>query len=52
MRTALLPGYAVGDTVALVHPEAQGLYIEDSCRIRFAPGGDMTHGLRRVVLSV
>ena len=52
IRTALLPGYGVGDVVGLVHPDAQGLYIEAAWRMDFAPGGDMTHVLRRVVLSV
>ena len=52
VRTALLPGYGVGDTVGLVHPDAQGLYIEASWTLQLKPGGEMTHGLQRVVLSL
>lgn len=52
VRTALLPGYGVSDTVGLSHPDAQGLYIEASWTLQLRSGGEMTHGLQRVVLNL
>lgn len=48
--TANVPGHAVGDTVALVHPNATGLFKETSWHLILAPGQLMKHTLRRSVL--
>jgi len=52
LRTAVLPGHGVNDVVAIIHPQAQGIYQEVGWSATLAPGQEMTHELRRSVIHV
>lgn len=49
--TANMPGHFVNDTVALNHPDIQGIFQEVSWSLVLASGQSMLHKLRRSVLA-
>ena len=51
ISTANLPGHGVNDTVALVHPDIEGIFQEVSWSLILAPGQTMLHKLRRAVMA-
>lgn len=50
ISTANVPNHGVYDTIALVHPDAFGLYQEVSWSLVLEPGQSMIHHIRRSVL--
>ncbi len=50
IQTANMPGHNVGDVIALVHPEIQGIFREINWQITMEAGMYMTHKLQRVVI--
>lgn len=50
ISTANVPGHGVYDTVALVHPDLDGIFQEISWHLILAPGQTMIHKLRRSIL--
>lgn len=50
IQTANMPGHNVGDVIALVHSEIQGIFREISWQITMEAGAYMTHKLQRVVI--
>lgn len=50
ISTANLPGHGVYDTVAIMHPDIEGIFQEVSWSIVLAPGQNMIHKLRRSIL--
>lgn len=50
ISTANLPGHGVFDTVAIDHPDIDGIFQEIGWNLVLAPGQAMTHKLRRSVL--
>lgn len=48
--TANLPGHCVYDTVAITHPDIDGIFQEISWSLILAPGQTMIHKLRRSIL--
>jgi hypothetical protein len=46
-----MPGHGIGDTVALNHPEAQGICEETAWYITLGAGEYMTHELRKVIYT-
>lgn len=48
--TANLPGHGVYDTVAINHPDIEGVFEEVSWSLVLAPGKTMTHKLRRLII--
>ena len=50
ISTSNLPGHGVYDTVAIDHPDIQGIFQEVSWHLILAPGQTMIHKLRRSVL--
>ena len=50
ISTANLPGHGVYDTVAIDHPDIQGIFQEISWSLVLAPGQTMIHKLRRSIL--
>jgi len=50
VKTALMPGHGLLDTVAINHPKIQGIFQETSWGMTLAPGQYMTHTLRRMIL--
>lgn len=50
ISTANVPGHGVLDTVALIHPDAEGIYQETGWSLILAPGQTMIHHLRRSIL--
>lgn len=49
IKTAIMPGHGICDTVALIHPSIQGLFEETSWYIVLQAGQVMTHKLKRVI---
>lgn len=49
ISTANMPGHGIGDTVAVVHPEINGIYRETGWRLSLGAGKLMTHTLERRV---
>lgn len=50
ISTANLPGHGVYDTVAIDHPDIEGIFQEISWSLVLAPGQTMIHKLRRSIL--
>lgn len=50
VTTANLPGHGVYDTVAITHPDIDGIYQEISWSLVLAPGQAMLHKIRRSVI--
>lgn len=50
ISTANLPGHGVYDTVAIDHPDIDGIFQEISWSLVLAPGQTMIHKLRRSIL--
>ena len=50
LYTANKPGHGVRDTVAVVHPEAGGLYQEIAWSLILEPGAKMYHKLQKAVI--
>ena len=50
LYTANKPGHGVRDTVAVVHPEAGGLYQEIAWSLVLEPGAQMYHKLQKAVI--
>jgi len=50
ISTANVPNHGVYDTVAVLHPDLDGLFQEVSWSMILAPGQTMIHKLRRSVL--
>lgn len=49
IKTAIMPNHGIGDTVALNHPGAQGIYEETGWYMELKAGEYMSHDLRKVV---
>lgn len=52
VETALLPGYGVGDVVALHYGEVSALCLDRAWEMDFRVGGTMRHTLERVVANI
>ena len=52
VQTALLPGYGVGDVVALHYGDISDICIEKAWTMALRTGGNMTHTLERVVINL
>lgn len=52
VKTALLPGYGVGDITALHYDDLTAICIERAWTMEIRPGGSMTHKLERVVVAL
>lgn len=50
ISTANLPGHGVFDTVAITHPDIEGIFQEISWSLVLAPGQAMLHKIRRSVI--
>lgn len=50
VKTALMPGHGVLDTIAIKHPKIQGIFQELAWSLTLGPGQAMTHKLRRVII--
>lgn len=50
ISTANLPGHGAFDTVAITHPDIEGIFQEISWSLVLAPGQTMLHKLRRSVI--
>lgn len=49
VSTALLPGYGVGDVVAINHGTTNGICVENAWTMMLQTGGEMRHSLEKVV---
>lgn len=49
IKTAIMPGHGIGDTIAINHPAIQGIFEETSWRFTLAAGEAMTHKVKRVM---
>lgn len=49
IKTAIMPGHGIGDTIALNHPDVKGLYEETGWYLDLKAGEYMTHDLKKVV---
>lgn len=47
VSTANMPGHGVNDTIALIHPDVDGIYREVGWSLLLGPGEAMTHTLQR-----
>ena len=52
VQTALLPGYGVGDTVALQYGDVFSVCRERAWTMQLGVGGKMTHTLEKVVYNL
>lgn len=52
ITTALLPGFGVGDVVALNYDDLSTICVEKSWEMRLEVGGEMTHTLEKVVVNI
>ena len=50
ISTANMPGHGIYDTVALTHPNLEGIFQETGWSLILAAGQTMTHTLRRSIL--
>lgn len=50
ISTANLPGHGVYDTIAITHPDIEGIFQEVSWSLILAPGQTMLHKIRRSVI--
>lgn len=50
ISTANLPGHGVFDTIAIMHPDIEGVFQEISWSLVLAPGQTMIHKLRRSIV--
>lgn len=50
ISTANLPGHGVFDTVAITHPDIEGIFQEISWSLVLAPGQSMLHKIRRSII--
>lgn len=50
ITTANLPGHGVYDTIAVTHPDIEGIFQEVSWSLVLAPGNSMIHKIRRSVI--
>lgn len=48
--TANLPGHGVYDTIAIMHPDLDGIFQEVAWSLVLAPGQSMTHKVRRSII--
>ncbi len=51
ISTANLPGHGVFDTIAITHPDIDGIFQEISWSLVLAPGQSMIHKLKRSVIA-
>lgn len=51
ISTALLPGYGVGDVIAVSYDDFEGICIEHAWEMELRIGGTMQHTLERVIMS-
>lgn len=50
VSTANLPGHGVFDTIAITHPNIEGIYQEVAWSLILAPGQSMIHKIRRSII--
>lgn len=50
VQTPIMPGHTVGNVIALVHGDTQGIFREKRWSFSLAAGAQMTHKLQRVVM--
>ncbi|MEG2383111.1 MAG: hypothetical protein RSB39_05940 [Oscillospiraceae bacterium] len=50
IKTAVMPGHGIGDTLAINHPPIQGIFEETSWWLKMNAGQQMTHKAKRVII--